>query len=385
MRVLPSIAILVLGCSRPAVQLLDSSDSSTPVHTGLDSGETGDSGDTGDPFADEMIKGLFGPMMLDPEIHIFDDPETLASMGFNTVGLLQYILISAEGVAMEGWTEEEITDVVQGFQAAGLEVSLGLGVGYSESGDKDSLFSATNYPSIGIEPEPVLAVMGEYLLSMVPLAKELDIRLLSVNETDLFFYETHEDGSLDFSAVSDWSQEIRLDLEAAGWGEEGEMLLWKTGYSYVPFLEHGIYQSIDIDMSGYDGAGFSVSPDDKNWDEDLDIWAANYRNQIDRFVQEFAETVPEETWPSVTEFGAWDVACGFWNEEVGPCEKYWTEEHIAMAYTTVFESVAAWNESEEPKFKGIFPMSSPVRSGQFELSYSELVQQAIADGLALLD
>jgi predicted O-linked N-acetylglucosamine transferase (SPINDLY family) len=383
------VLLLSLACSRPAVQLPDSgknTDTSTSGHTGLDSGDSGHTGDTGSPLDDGMIKGLFAPMLLDPELHEFDDPETLAAMGFNTVGLLQYILVSAEGVAMVGWTDEEITDRVHSFQDAGLEVSLGLGVGYSADGDPDSLFSATNYPSMGVEPQPVLDVMGEYLLSMVPLAQELDVLLLSVNETDLFFYETQDDGSLDFSVVSDWQQEMKVELEAAGWGDaEDELLLWKTGYSYIPFLEDGIYQSIDIDMSGYDGAGFSLSPDDKNWDEDLEIWAANYRNQVDRFVQAFAETVPDDTWPSVSEFGSWDVACGFWNEEMGPCEKYWTEEHVAMAYTLVYESIAAWNETEEPKYKGVFPMSSPILSGQFELSYSELVQEAIAEGMAGLD
>jgi hypothetical protein len=325
-------------------------------------------------------------MMLDPELHEFDDPETLASMGFNTVGLLQYILVTPEGVGMEGWSTEEITDVVRGFQAAGLDVSLGLGVGYSESGESDNIFSAINYPSIGIEPEPVLEVMGEYLLSMVPLAEELDIKLLSVNEADLFFYETDENGTLDFSVVSAWKQQMRVELEAAGWGDEDdELLLWKTGYGYVPFLEDGIYQSIDIDMSGFDGAGFSVTPDDKNWDEDVEVWAANYRNQVDRFIAEFAMAVPDGTWPSVTEFGAWDSACGFWNEDIGACEKYWSEEHVARAYTTVYEALAEWNLTQEPKYRGAFAMDSPVSSGQFLISSSEQVQQAIADGMAGLD
>ena len=77
--------------------------------------------------------------------------------------------------------------------------------------------------------------------------------------------------------------------------------------------------------------------------------------------------------------------CGFWNEEEGPCERYWTEEHIAMAFTTVYEAIADWNATQEPKLKAAFAMNSPVSSGQFEWASSERVQEAIAAGMTLLD
>ena len=378
----------VLACNRPAIHpSVDEKDTSASVHTGEGWVDSADSADTAVEGEGEMIKGIFAPMMLDPELHDFDDPQTIADMGFNTVGLLQYILVGPDGVVMEGWTDEEITTVVQSFQAVGLDVSLGLGMGYSKTGDIDDLLRVTNYPAEGVEPEPVLAVLGDYFLSMVPLAEELDIAILSVNETDLSFYETNSDGTPDFSVVSAWSQQIRVDMEAAGWGDEpDELLLWKTGYGYVPFMEHGVYQSIDVDMSGYPAAGFSIAPENMHWQEDVTAWAEGYRAHVDRYIQTFTAAMPSEnTWPSISEFGVWDFGCGFWNEDKGPCELYWTEEHIAMAFTTVYEAIADWNATQEPKLQAAFAMNSPVRSGQFEWASSERVQEAIAAGIALLD
>ena len=194
------IPVWALACNRPAVQqALDVTDSGGSLHTGVilgDSGTLVDSGeadDTGAGIEDEMIKGIFAPMMLDPELHDFDDPQTIADMGFNTVGLLQYILVGPDGVVMEGWTDEEITDVVRGFQAVGLDVSLGLGMGYSKTGDIDDLLRVTNYPAEGVEPGPVLEVLGDYFLSMVPLAEELDIAI----------FETWISGVWGFSGLLD--------------------------------------------------------------------------------------------------------------------------------------------------------------------------------------
>jgi hypothetical protein len=379
---------LLVSCSRPAVGPLDSdSGTSSAGHTGIDSGDSDTDIDTDTSSDSSMVKGLFIPMGMDVEQHPFAEPHVLAEMGFNSLALLQYVLISPDGVVMEGWTEEEITARVQSYQEAGLAVSVGLGVGYSETGDPDDLFSATNYPSIGIEPGPVLEVMSDYMVDMVPLAETLGVRMLFVNEADLFFYETRADESLDFSTVSAWSQQFKSDLEDAGWGdEEDELILWKTGYSYVPFLEDGIYTDIQLDMDGFDMAGFSITPDDKNFDADLDTWAAGYRSMVDRFVADFAAAMPDETvLPAVTEFGAWDAACGFWNATPDTCERYWTEEHLAAAYSTVFDSIAEWNATQEPKFRGVFPMSSPLRSGQFTIATSTFVQDTIADGMAQLD
>ena len=58
---------------------------------------------------------------------------------------------------------------------------------------------------------------------------------------------------------------------------------------------------------------------------------------------------------------------------------------LLMAFTVVYDAIAEWNRTREPKYRGAFAMNSPVRSGQFEWASSERVQEAIAAGMAGLD
>ena len=335
-----------------------------------------------------MIRGLFGPMFLEPAEHDFDDPAEIRAMGFDTVGLAQYLLLSPAGIQMEMWSHDEIREIVSMYTDAGLGVSLTLSMGYTPTGSKDDWIWATNIPAQGVDPTPLMETLGAYMVDLIPLARELGIYQLSVNEADLFLHETHSDATPDFSKVSSWGQELRSDMEAEGWGlSDDEQLIWKTGYGFVPFDSGSTPVGVDLDFSGYTGAGFSITPSDDAWIEDPEEFGAQYRDMVERSLEHFADAIPEgETWPSITEMGAWGCGCGFWNvEDASECERYWSEAHIQEVYSAVMDAVAAWNQREELTYRGVFVMDSPTDSGQFGLSDSGAVQETIRVGLEGLD
>ena len=372
-----------MACSsRPSVgPVLDSAENTK---------DTGLQVDTGGPgfVPPTMIHGFFGPMLLDPVEHDFDDPQTLVDMGFDTVGLAQYLLLGPEGIQMKMWSDDEIREIVSGFREVGLGVSLTLSMGYTPTGSEDDWLWATNLPSHGVDPEPLMQTLTEYMVDLVPLARELGIYQLSVNEADLFLHETGADGRPDFSKVSAWGQTHRAAMQAAGWGlDDTEQLVWKTGYGYVPFSETSPVTAIELDFTGYTAAGLSLTPSDQSWVADPETYAVQYRAMVDRSLAHLNDALPEgETWPLVTEFGAWGCECGFWNvDDPSECDRYWSEAHIQVVFSTVFEAVVNWNSMKERDYRGVFVMDSPTDSMQFGLNHSLAVQETIQAGLSSLD
>ena len=262
-----------------------------------DSGTTVLQGETGEPGFEppNMIHGFFGPMLLDPVEHAFDDPQRLVEMGFDTVGLAQYLLVSPKGIQMKLWSDDDIRNIVTGFTEVGLGVSLTLSMGYMPTGSEDDWLWATNFPSHGLDPEPLMETLTEYMVDLVPLARELGIYQLSVNEADLFLHETHANGKPDFSKVSAWGQTHREAMQAVGWGlDDREQLVWKTGYGYVPFSETNPVTAMELDFTGYTAAGLSLTPSDQSWVADPDIYGQQYRVMVDRSLALLDDALPEE-------------------------------------------------------------------------------------------
>jgi hypothetical protein len=329
-----------------------------------------------------MIRGIFGPMLLEPIEHDFDDPDQILSLGIDTVGLAQYLLLGPKGIQMKMWSEDEIREIVPIFTEAGLGVSLTLSMGYTPTGLEEDWLWSTNLPSHGVDPEPLMETLTSYMVELVPLARELGIYQLSVNEADLFLHETYADATPDFSTVSAWGQDLRIEMEAAGWGQnENEQLVWKTGYGSIDATP------VDLDFTGYTSAGFSLTPSDNSWVEDPEEFGEAWRGVVDRTLAHFVDALPDDQiWPSVTEFGAWGCECGFWNtDNPSDCERYWSEEHIQVVFSTGIEGVADWNASKDVDYRGVFVMDSPTDSYQFGLSDSDAVQQTIREGLEALD
>ena len=357
---------------------LDSADTSTPL----------DTGELPEPLPQSMVKAFFGPMLLDVDAHAFDDPAAIEAMGFDTVDLSQYVLLGPDGVVSSMFSETELRSRVEAFSDVGLQVSLTFVPGYSRTGDEAGAVWNTQYTDEGADIEEVLGHLTDHMVGLVPLMEEMGIYQLSVYEPDLLFYEkTNTDGSPNFDAVSRWSQTHRLEMAAAGWGDTpGEQLIWKFGYYYVPPTASGSNVPIDIDFSGYDGAGFSISAEDPSWESEPSIWASIYRNQVDRFLEHFAESLPDDTvWPAITEFGAADAICGFWLGESAQCSVDWTEAHIEAAFHEVTNAVHEWNISNEVQYRGVYALDSPSDSDLFGFHDSALVRETLAEGLAELE
>jgi hypothetical protein len=412
------LVIALLGaCSRPTPTLIidpaDSADSADPTgkDTGarLDSGQSGDSseptdsGDTGagadsgdtedtgepaSPSDQDMIKAFFGPMMLTEGAHTYSHPDDLVLLGFNSLDMSQYVLLGPDGVVSTQYSEQEITDRLNRFKGTGLEISLTFIGGYTSSGDEADAVWGSQYADEGADIEMVLGHLTDHMVAMVPMAEELEITQISVYKPDLLFYEkTNDDGSPNFDAVSAWSQTHLAAMEAAGWGDEdNEQLIWKFGYDYVPPTASESNIPIDIDFSGYDGAGFSLSAADASWESDAEVWAALYRDQVDRFLVHFAGSLPEASgWPAITELGVADASCGYWSSPDEVCEIYWTEEHIMAAFDAVLTGVSEWNSTEDEDFRGVYILDSPSDSGMFSIGESQNVRTVIEEGLAALE
>ena len=158
-----------------------------------------------------------------------------------------------------------------------------------------------------------------------------------------------------------------------------------NGYAYVPYSDLDSNIAIEVDFSGYDGAGFSISADDASWDSDVSLWSEGYRDQVDRFLAHFSNALPDASiWPAVTEFGAGDASCGHWVPD-SKCEFYWTQDHIEAAYETVLSAVADWNLEQEVDFRGVYVLDSPADSGLFGIGFSQPVREAIQEGMAALE
>ena len=87
----------------------------------------------------------------------------------------------------------------------------------------------------------------------------------------------------------------------------------------------------------------------------------------------------------MTEFGAADASCGFWNGTEESCEKYWSEGHIEAAFEAVLSAVRDWNADHDGLYRGVYVLDSPTDSGLFGLASSEDVQLAVQEGLAELE
>jgi hypothetical protein len=363
---------------------VDTSDSGDPG----DTSDTGDTGETPEPSDQDMIKAFYGPMMLTEGAHTYSHPDDLALLGFNTLDMAQYVLLGPDGVVSTQYSEQEITDRLNRFKGTGMDISLTFVAGYTSSGDEADAVWGTQYTDEGADIETVLGHLTDHMVEMIPLAEDLGVYQLSVYEPDLLFYEKNNtDGSPNFDAVSSWSQTHLAAMEAGGWGDpDDEQLVWKFGYYYVPPTASGSNVEIDIDFSGYDGAGFSLSAEDASWESDAEVWASIYRNQVDRFLEHFANSLPDSRiWPAVTEFGAADASCGYWSSPDEPCEIYWTEEHMVAAFEAVLEGVNDWNTSHTVDFRGVHVLDSDSDSGLFSIGGSEVVRNAIAEGLAALE
>ena len=144
--------------------------------------------------------------------------------------------------------------------------------------------------------------------------------------------------------------------------------------------------SIDIDFSGYAGAGFSLSAADASWDSSVKDWSEDYRSQVDRYLEHFHDALPDASiWPAVTELGVADASCGHWSGESEACESYWTEEHVQAAYAAVLSGVADWNADQEVDYRGVYILDSPTSSGLFGIGYSQPVREVIQEGMAALE
>jgi hypothetical protein len=368
-------------------------DTQDPVDTS-DSGEVDDTSDTQDtgeppePSSQDMVKSFFGPMMMTEGAHTYSHPDDLATLGFNTIDLSQYVLLGPDGVVSTQYSEQDITDRLNRFAGTGIQLSLTFVAGYTSTGDEANAVWGSQYTDEGADIETVLGHLSDHMVEMVPLAKDLGVYQLSVYEPDLLFYEkTNTDGSPNFDTVSAWSQTHLAAMQAAGWGDsEDEQLIWKFGYYYVPPTASGSNVTIDIDFSGYDGAGFSLSAEDASWESDATVWASIYRNQVDRFLEHFVDSLPDSTvWPAVTEFGAADASCGYWSSPDDPCEIYWTEEHMVAAYESVLDGVREWNTSHSVDYRGVFVFDPASDTGMFSIGGSETVRDAIQEGLAALE
>ncbi len=373
----------------------DTSDTSTspdsgdsPVDTGEPSDTDTDTGDEPEPFEQDMVKAFYGPMMLTEGAHPYSQRDDLVLMGFNTIDMAQYVLLGPDGVVSTTYSEQEITDTLNRYGESELRVSLTFIVGYTATGDEADAVWGSQYTDQGADIETVLGHLTQHMVDLVPLAEDLDVYQLSVYEPDLLFYEkTNTDGSPNFDAVSTWSQTHLAAMQDAGWGdEEDEQLIWKFGYYYVPPTASGSNVPIDIDFSGYDGAGFSLSAEDESWEEDAEVWSSIYANQVDRFLAHFSESLPDASvWPAITEFGVGDASCGSWSSPDDPCDIYWTEEHVIAAFEAVLEGVQKWNDTEETQFRGVYLLDSPPDTGLFSIADSAVVRDSIQEGMAALE
>ena len=233
----------------------------------------------------------------------------------------------------------------------------------------------------------VLAHLTSHMVEMVPLFSDLSVFQVSVYEADWLFHETNaSDGSPNFEAVSNWSQTHLAAMQTAGWGDQDdEQMVWKFGYPYVPYSDAGANISIDVDFTGYHGAGFSISADDASWNADVSAWSEGYRDQVVRYMSHFSIALPDASiWPAITEFGAADASCGHWIPD-SECEFYWTEDHVEAAYQTVLNAVADWNQDQDVDYRGVYVLDSPSDSGLFGIGFSQPVREVIQEGMAALE
>ena len=365
----------------------DSGDDTGPIEDSGDTGEPSDTAEPVEPFSQEMIKAFYGPKMADETAHAFSHPDDLMLMGFNLVDMNQYVLFGPDGVVESLFSEKELTDRLHRFAETDLQVSLTYVPGYTASGDVADAVWGVPYANEGADVAAVMDHLTSYMVESVPLLSDLGVYQVSVYEADWLFHESNAaDGSPNFDAVSTWSQAHLAAMEAAGWGDQDdEQLVWKFGYAYVPYSDAQTNVSIDVDFSGYDGAGFSVSADDASWDSDVSHWSEGYRDQVDRYLAHFSNSLPDASvWPAVTEFGAGDASCGHWIPD-SECEFYWTEDHIEAAYQTVLSAVADWNLEQDVDVRGVYVLDSPSDSGLFGIGFSQPVREAIQEGMAALE
>lgn len=262
-------------------------------------------------------RGLWAPSITVENSHDTDDPTYLSNNGFNLVSVIANVVVDANGDITTYTDEFELDAVIQRYQAQNFQILLSVALVYSEDGTMDNMSGATTFQSTtSVDIESVLDAYEPYVSQFAAYAEENNIEIfVPMNEADLTLgTPTDEEFVFDYTLASNWGQEILETIETAGFTGK---VLWKSGMDYSNI-------DWDLDLTGYDMVGVSISPSEVHRSDLTGLFAED----VERIITKMNTAASEDGVPEtlVSEFGAWGLS------------EAWEDSEYAQIYETVFST-----------------------------------------------
>lgn len=274
---------------------------------------------TAPEFTDDTYRGIWSPGLFnDTGTDFSENPQLVLDDNANFMGIMVSAVVFSDGSITLSTSEDQIAEKILDFYDYGINVLIALDTTYEDNSAENPLI-----PESVTDTEVFQANLEALVLSLATLAEEYDALMFApYNEADLKFESITD--------TSAWGQEI-LPLVRARYSGK---VLWKAG----------LYIS-EIDTTGYDIAGISISPAPQESVEDFQDNAD--QAIIDVVYNAESYGVPETM---ISEFGVW-----------GGSDNGLTPTDIANAYDYILEhgidaGITGFNAFDGPAVYGEQPL-----------------------------